>query len=97
MAKEWTPTIRNKPSKEEMAKEKRVHVRWLKPGIPLEGATIKREGLVQEHRASVAAVLEKKGLVEIVEIAEVKVVKAKSKKRKTEADAAANDDIQAPG
>ncbi len=82
MAKEFIPTIRKRVSGAERAKEKRVDVRWLKPEMPLEGVPEGHpEGVVQLHRESIADILVRKGLVEIVEIPKIKVVKAKAKSR----------------
>ena len=76
----WTPTIRKRVSGAERAKEKRVDVRWLKPEIPLEGVPEGHpKGILQSHRESIANILVRKGLVEIVEIPKVRVVKAKSR------------------
>ena len=90
MAKEFIPTIRKRVSGADRAKEKRVDVRWLKPEIPLEGvAPSHPEGIIQSHRESIANILVRKGLVEIVEIPKVRVVKAKGKRGRAEVDAAA--------
>ena len=79
----WTPTIRKRVSGAERAKEKRVDVRWLKPEIPLVGVPEGHpEGIIQSHRESIADILVRKGLVEIVEIPKVRVVKAKAKVQK---------------
>ncbi|KKK49720.1 hypothetical protein LCGC14_3132190, partial [marine sediment metagenome] len=83
----WTPTNRNIQTAEDRAKEKRVDVRWLRPRIPLEGGH--PEGIIQSHRESIADILVRKGLVEIVEIPKVRVVKAKGKRGRAEVDAAA--------
>ncbi|KKL66487.1 hypothetical protein LCGC14_2144520 [marine sediment metagenome] len=80
MAKEFIPTIRKRVSGAERAKEKRVDVRWLEPEIPMEGvAPSHPKGIIQSHRESIANILVRKGLVEIVEIPLLRVVKAKAK------------------
>lgn len=104
----WTPTIRTRVSGADRAKEKRVHVRWLKPEIPMEGVPVGHpEGIIQSHRESIAAILVRKGLVEIVEIPAVKVVKPRAKKKtadvsgeemaQAEANLAANNDDTVTG
>lgn len=84
--KPWIPTNRNIQTTKDRENEERVHVRYLKPEKPFMGFPEGYpEGIIQSQRVSIAENWVRKGLVEIVEVSEVKVVKAKGKKKKAEA------------